>query len=385
MNKADSVAGSTCLSHEYTIGMSPRSAAKMPSKGRCPMIPVGLDVSKKTLDLHYSRETAARFRLRVANGSDGFKQLDDWLMTFGAARQQLHVCLEATATYSDGVARFLHAQGYRVSLINPKRLAAFRESEGRLCKTDRTDAKLLARYCADKEPLAWTPPSATHQQIQVLVRRLDDLEKMQRQERNRQENQRLTAPIRQAIDEHIHWLSQRITQLKRVMAALIKADSTMKETFQLLCSITGIGEKTAWLLISELGDIRRFASARQVAAFVGVTPQQHESGTSVHKRGKMERMGSSQLRKTLYMCAMSACRHDPAMAAWAEQLQARGKAPKQILVAIMRKLLHIVTGVLTSHLPYDRGRAFPLWQGLVAASTAPSKKKAALRRSQMSA
>lgn len=303
---------------KYSILLLSADGAEDATQGRWDMIPVGLDVSKKTLDLHYSREAAARFRLRVANSADGFKQLDDWLMTFGAVRQQLHVCLEATATYSDGVARFLHAQGYRVSLINPKRLVAFRQSEGRLRKTDRADAKLLARYCAEKEPLTWMPPSAAQEQIQVLVRRLDDLEKMQRQERNRQENQRLTAQIRQEIDEHVRGLSQRITQLKQEIAALIKADPMMKETFQLLCSITGIGEKTAWLLMSELADIRRFASARQVAAFVGVTPQQHESGTSVHKRGKMDRMGSSQLRKTLYMCAMSARRHDPAMAAWAE-------------------------------------------------------------------
>lgn len=326
------------------------------------MIPVGIGVSKKTLDVHYSRETAARFRLRVSNDPQGFGQLDAWLLSFGAPMEQLHVCLEATATSSDGVAHFLQARGSRLSLINPKRLVAFRQSEGRLRKTDRGDARLLARYCAEKEPLAWIPPSPASAQLQVLMRRLEDLEKMRRQERNRQENQRLTTAIIAEIEEHVCWLDQPITQLKQQLRTLIKADATMKGTFHLLCSITGIGEKTAWLLMSELGDLHRFASARQVAAFVGVTPSQHESGTSVHKRGKIDRMGSSQLRKTLYLCAMSAQRFDPAMQAWSEALKARGKAPKQILVAIMRKLLHIATGVLKRRQPYDRAKAFPLWQ-----------------------
>lgn len=320
--------------------------------------PVGIDVSKLTLDARLlAQESAPGPFKHVANSPDGLTQMQSWFERQGLAR--VHACLEATGTYSDAVARFLYEQGHQVSLANPARVAAFRTSEGIRTKTDRHDALVLARFCAQKRPALWSPTPEPVQQLQVLLGRHEELLTTRQQERNRLENHRLDALTRQDIQDHIGWLQ---TQLERVLhrtEALLAQHRELRQPCDRLDSIPGIARLTAMRLYSVFFDQQRFRRAPMLVAHAGLCSAKEDSGTSVHRKASISKTGNAQVRKWLYMSALTVMRCDPDFIRWVAELKARGKSGKLIVVAVMRKLLHIVHGVLKSGQDYDPRRAFP--------------------------
>lgn len=336
----------------YHVDTNTRSLAM-----ECTLPPVGVDVSKATLDLQFSTQSQRRFRRRIANTIAGFEEAEAFFVQQGASR--VHLCMEATSTYADAAAAFFARRGHVVSIIKPNLLVAFRKTEAVRSKTDALDAMLLARFCEQKRPRAWIEPSLAMRTLQTLLARYDDLEQMIQQERNRLENGRLDEVIREGIMAHMEWMRQQQRAIKERAIAHVKEQQELTEPFWWICSITGIGELSAMRALGLVETLHRFKSARQLAAFVGVTPRERQSGTSVNGKPVMSREGVPAARKWLYMCALVAKRHDPDMRQWAQELEARGKTAKQILVAVMRKLLHIIYGVLTSKQPYDRTKAFP--------------------------
>ena len=320
--------------------------------------PIGIDVSKLTLDIRLLRGEKL-CKQHVANTPEGFEQFQQWLMRQGV--KQAHVCVEATGTYSDAIARYCYEQGHQVSVINPAWLAAFRVSEGKHSKTDGQDAVLLARYCQQKRPLLWQPTPDEVQEMQGLVQRLDDLEQARQQERNRLENSRWTPRLREQIEENIRRFDEQMEQVKAWIAEELDKEQSrqMQQIVTHLESIIGIGRLSAVRVVSTLVDLTRFASVEQVVAYVGVAPCERQSGTSVHGAASISKTGRAQLRKWLYMCAIVSKRWDADMRRWAEELEARGKTKKQVLVAVMRKLLHIIYGCGNHSADYDPRLAFP--------------------------
>jgi transposase len=316
---------------------------------------VGIDVSKRTLDVRPSAERKAAHK-RVANSADGFVQMQVWLQQRGIS--QAHVCLEATGTYSDAVAGFLYEQGHQVSLINPACLAAFRKSEGISTKTDKVDALLLAQYCQQKRPGLWHPTPAPVQQLQVLLRRMEQLEQMRQEEVNRLENQRVDELTRAQIQEHIGWLEQQLQQTRQRAESLVEQESSLQPAVESFDSVPGIAILSAMRVLSVLVDWHHFASADQVVRFVGLDVQQSTSGSSVQGQPHISKRGCALLRKWLYMCALGLLAHDADFRRWGAELRARGKTGMVIVVAVMRKLLRILYGVWKSGQPYDARLTF---------------------------
>ena len=149
----------------------------------------------------------------------------------------VHAVLEATGTYSDAVALYLYERGHRVSVINPARLAAFRKSEGVLTKTDKQDAKLLVRYCQQKQPPTWTPPPEELRQVQVLELRREQVQQMRQQEANHLENSRLDAQTCQQITTHLAQLDAQIAELEERAATLVSQHEELRSACDLLDSI----------------------------------------------------------------------------------------------------------------------------------------------------
>ncbi len=333
------------------------------------LVPVGIDVSKLTLDIAVRLANKLR-KQHVANSPQGFVQLSTWLSKLGVS--QAHICVEATGTYSDAIALWGHEHGHQVSVLNPARVAAFRKAEGHLSKTDAQDAALLVRYCEQKRPAAWTPTPAEVLKLQGLVQRLDDLEQMRQQERNRLENSRWSPEVREQIEESIARLDEQIKQIKQWLKEHLKESDELKKVVDHLDSIVGVGHLSAARLVSGLREITRFERVEQVVSFAGLDPCEHQSGSSVHAETSISKNGSAQFRKWLYMCALVSKRWDPDMKQWANELQAKGKAKKHVIVAVMRKLLHIVYGVWKSGTDYDPKRTFPSHYLVVSQGAAPS-------------
>jgi transposase len=264
------------------------------------------------------------------------------------------VGMEATGGYQEAVATALHDAGYVVSVLNPSVIGAYGASQLRRAKTDPTDAAVIADYMRTQQPPAWTPLPAETRQLQALVRRLDALLEMRTQETNRLE---LAAPVvRPSITATVAHLDAQVATVKRQIAAHIDQYPTLRQQRDLVQSIPGIGATTAAVVLAEL-DVKRFAGARQAAAFVGLVPQVRQSGSSVRGRGALTKLGARRIRRALYFPALTAARCNPALVRFAARLRAAGKPPMVIVAAVMRKLVHQIYGVLRSGRAFDPTRA----------------------------
>lgn len=311
---------------------------------------LGIDVAKDKLDVILHQEQQSTYRV-FANTADGFAALHTWLAPLGVAR--LHICLEATGSYSDGVAYFLASHGYRLSLLNPAVLVNYRKAKQVRRKTDRQDAQLLALYAQENQPRLWQPLPQKLVQLRYLLAYRQHVLTMHGQVCNRLHAGRLTPwTAEQFLWQSVH-LQQALKQADQQIQRHVRAHADLWTIYQRLQTIPGIGPISAATLLACLGDISRFPRAGALVSLAGLALKVHESGTSVHERPQIDRHGQSSLRQLLYWCAISAMRSDPQFAAFAHRLRQRGKPTKVIIVAVMRKLLHIVYGVWKSQTDYD--------------------------------
>jgi transposase len=311
---------------------------------------LGIDISKATFDVVLQIDDKTTHR-QFSNNPEGFKQLGLWLQKNQI--EKVHACMEATGQYGEGLAEDLYQNGHDVSVVNPARIKAYACSKLRRNKTDKADAELIAIYCLREKPALWSPPGADFRDLQALERRLEDLQAMVRQEQNRLESGVKTGLVVQDLKAHVKYLEERIMETKKAMQDLINANTKLKQQRDLLVSIPGIAELTAAKILGEIRDIHQFESARQLAAYAGVTPRQFVSGTSVHKKSRISKTGNTNIRRILYMSAVSAKQCNQIVAPFCTRLLQNGLTPLQVVCAAMHKLLHLIFGILKSGKPFD--------------------------------
>jgi transposase len=311
---------------------------------------LGIDVAKMSLDVALMKGERTITR-QFENTLKGYAQLAAWQRQQNAC--EAHVCLEATGQYGDGVAEYLYQQGHPVSVVNPARIKHYGNSKLRRNKTDKADAQLIAIYCERENPALWSPPPASFKDLQVLVRHLEDLHEARQQEANRQSSGVQTKKVVEHLGALIAFLDGQIRDTKQAIQSLIERFPELQQAQELLVTIPGIGRLTAAKLLGEIRDIREFEDARQLAAYAGVTPRIFVSGTSVHKKSRLSKTGNANLRKILYMPAISAKRWNPIVHQFCTRLLESGLRPMEVIGAAMRKLLHLVYGVLKNGRPFD--------------------------------
>jgi transposase len=313
--------------------------------------PLGLDLGKLKFNACLMRE-GGKLRHKVfANNPQGFSHLSDWLKQQGVI--QVHACLEATGTYGDALATYLHEHDHLVSVVNPAAIKAYAQSHLSRTKTDRVDAALIAGFCSERRPPAWRPPAPELRELQALVRRLDSLVEMRTMEQNRLSSGIAVEVVRESVEELIAHLSEQIKRTEALIRSHIDSHPGLRRQRELLDSIPGIGEATAAALLAEVPDIKEYRSARQVAASAGLVPRERQSGSSVRGRVRLSKIGNARLRKALYFPAVTAIRCSPFFQEWAEGLRQRGKSKMAVIGAVMRKLLHLAYGVLKTGKPFD--------------------------------
>lgn len=311
-------------------------------------------MSKKKLDVALLVNGKTKSKV-VDNSALGHRALLEWLGKSKAPMAELHVCMEATGVYYEPVALALHAAGLRVSVVNPACIKGFGYSENIRNKNDAVDAGLIARYCVAMAPAPWTPPPIEQRQLRAWSMRVQALKDIRQQEENRLEAHTVTGmdEVAEHVRGHIAWLSAEIAKLEDEIDDHIDRHPGLKHDADLIASIPGVGATTVARILGHLGDIRRFESAKAFAAFLGVTPKQRTSGTSVRGRTMISRTGSTALRAALYMPSLVARRHNPILAQFAERLLATGMAKKAVIGAVMHKLTHLIYGVIHTGKPFD--------------------------------
>jgi transposase len=272
------------------------------------------------------------------NSPTGFAQLSAWLGKHGVG--QVYACLEATGAYGDGLATYLHDAGHTVSVVNPAVIKAYAESRLSSAKTDKAASTLIAQFCAERRPPAWHPLPAEVRELHALARRLNSLREMRQMEANRLDVA-ATSAVKESLTEHLTFLDEEIARTERLIRSHIDSHPGVREQRDLLLSIPGIGETTATKLLGEILDVKLYTGARQLAAFAGLAPRLHESGSSVRKRARLSKMGAPRLPKALYFPAIAAIKYNPYVKDLSERLRARGKCPMQVIGAAILTIVNM--------------------------------------------
>lgn len=313
---------------------------------------VGIDVAKEHLDVVVRQAGKDRPAKRFENSAKGIAALQRWLPV--QPPETIWVCLEATGQYGQAVAEAMVARGCRVSVVNPLRIKRYAAAAAVRTQTDPVDAELIAQFCEHLQPRLWVPPSPTQKQLRSLSRRLADLQGMRQMERNRlAADKHLAKELRSSLQAVLDTLQGEIQTVTRLIQQLIRQDGELSRQKNLLLSIPGVGELTAVRFLAELGDLREFQSAKQLAAFLGLTPEYKTSGSSVQTKPRLSKKGNAGIRQMLYMPAVVAKRFNPLIRALCQRLAARQKCPMSQVGAAMHKLVHLMFGVVHSGKPFD--------------------------------
>lgn len=313
---------------------------------------IGIDVSKHILDVCFLKPSInQQHTIQVANQTQGIGQLLVWIHQ--QTTEPIHAAMEATGRYWYDVAHALFQAGHQVSVVNPARIKAFGRTLLLRNKTDAQDAWLIAHFCQLHRPDPWTPPETGQQRLKELFRRRDALLKMRQQERNRLKSGHTDGWVQANLQQHIAFLSDQITTIDQEIHQHLKHHPRLWHLAKLIQTLPGIGKQTAVALLAEVRDITAFDQAGQLVAYVGINPQRHESGTSIHKRTRISKRGNARLRAALFMPAVVAKSRYAYFAPLVKRLEAAGHRPMSIVIAVMRKLLHLVYGILKSGQPFD--------------------------------
>lgn len=314
------------------------------------MYVLGIDLAKRTFDVTLLTESTERYHQQFHNNPDGFEKLARWLNKHNVTH--LHACMEATNVYWEALAQFLYQQGYSVSVVNPARIKGFAISQMQRNKTDKQDSHTIATFCAQSKPSAWKPPSDAQRRMRALVRHRDDLIQTRIQQHNRL-NDTSDSVVQESLQVLLTTIEAQLRSVEQQIKEHLAEHEELGSKVKLMTAIVGIGALTAYKLLGEVYDLEEYASAKAAAADAGLTPAQYESGTTVWHKTRMSKVGKAAVRAALYWPAITAIRCCEAFKQYAARLAARGKPKGVIIGAVMRKLLHIVYGVLKHKTAYD--------------------------------
>jgi transposase len=309
---------------------------------------LGIDIAKHKFDVALMINGKVRNKV-FDNTPAGFIALTDWLNSHQV--EHVHACMEATGIYWEALATYLADAQHAVSVVNPAQIAAYAKSVLQRGKTDVQDARLIARFCERERPDLWQPAPANQRELLQLVRQLQHLNEAYQAEQCRLKTS--AGDVYASIADTVCFLSEQIKLLSAKIDQHIDQDPSLKQNRVLLDSIPGVGDKTAPWLLAYLGAGERFGRGKQAAAFAGLTPRPWQSGSSIRGKSRISKTGHGDLRRILFMPALATYGRKKAFVAFVERLKLSGKTPKEIVVALMRKIITIAQAVLKSQTPFN--------------------------------
>lgn len=315
----------------------------------------GVDVSAATLEVAWRGKDGRIVRRTISNDAGGHRLLIKELRREG---KRVRVAMEATGVYGLDLALALErAEGVEVMVANPRTIADFGKALLQRSKTDRIDAETILMFVERMPFTAWRAPSKAVLELRAITRRIAALTKMVRAEKTRRHageaSKAVGAILEKSARNTIAMLEREIAALRQAALAAVARDEQLSRRMELLLSIKGIGAVSAVQILSELMLLATDMTDRQWVAHAGLDPRLCQSGTSLHLTARISKAGNHYLRGALYLPAMTASRYEPHVVAFRTHLAARGKRPKQIHVAVMRKLLHAIHAMFRTDSVFD--------------------------------
>ena len=341
--------------------------------------PCGIEVSAHQLHVALRRDEQLVLLKMFPNTPAGHQALRRWLRRPG---RTVRVCLESTGLYGLDVALALSGQaGLEVMVANPRAVRHFATALMERSKTDPLDAAVLREFAARMPFQRWTAPSPAALELHALARRITALVEMHTAEKNRwhaaHASQAIPAAVRRDVARSLRANRQAIARLTQEACRVITGDPQLRLQFALLLTVCGIARRSTVQILAELAVLAPDLLVRQWVAHSGLDPREYRSGSSVHKKVRISKSGNRHLRRALYMPALVAVRHEPHLRAFYQHLLGQGKAKKQALVAVMRKLLHAIYGMFKHGQPFDGSKVYRLPEEAVVAGPIFSTAEAA--------
>ena len=308
---------------------------------------VGIDISKDSFDAAWLLD-GKKNHLKLENNVKGFKRLLTEVPT------ESRFAMEATGEYHLNCARYLSSCGKPVAVLNPFAVKMHMQSDLRRCKNDKADSYSIAKFAEEKNAVCWTCPTDDEIKLKHLDAVVDNLQKQIRQSKNVLHS---LTQVNLREDLAVSIIKKTISSLENLMERarnkqLEMVETSKKEEIALANSIPGIGLETSLKFFTHVGNVNRFDSARSLISWIGLTPRNAQSGTSIHKNGSISRMGCTRLRGQFYMCAVVAIKYNPDCRAFYHRLKELGKPSKVALIAVANKLLRQLYAVLTKKEAY---------------------------------
>lgn len=320
----------------------------------------GVDISADWLDATRQIGDAPGEHARFANDAGGHTSLCTWLSAHGGPTR---VVTEASGVYGIDLVVALHeAEGIEVMVLNPRASKDYRRAHMHRSKTDEVDAAVLCDYARRMPFAAWKPPEGDAVELRQLARRIADLAVERAREKNRlhaaQASRTTSAAVVNDIGVNLRHLQRRIDEMVRQALKVVAGSARLSKAYGHLTSVRGIAAKSAVQLLGELLCLPDGMSVREWVAYAGLDVRQHRSGRSVEARPRISKEGNVHVRRALYMPALVSVRHEPAVGAFYDGLVERGKPKMVAVVAVMRKLLHAIYGMLKHDADFDGARCF---------------------------
>ena len=278
---------------------------------------------------------------------------------------RVRVCLESTGTYGLDLALELdETEGVEVMVNNPRTVRRFAQALMKRGKSDQIDGDVLMQFAQRMPFTRWKRPSAAALELRAISRRIKSVTQARTAEKNRLHaaSASKTTPkiVLRDLEQTIARHQKSIVGLTTEALKLIARDPQLKNNFQLMVTATGIAKTSAIQILGELCVLSKDLDGRQWVAHAGIDPRHETSGTSLDRKPRISKTGNKYLRCALFMPALVARHHDPHLKAFADRLLAKGKQPIQVIVAVMRKLLVGLYGMLKNQQPYDGNKLFAL-------------------------
>lgn len=305
---------------------------------------IGVDISKDSFDAHSPNLGTRQF----SNDATGFKTFVKWI------GENVHVVMEASGPYYLKLANYLFESTVPVSVVNPLVIRRFTQMNLQRAKTDAKDAMAICQFAQMTQPKLWVPAPKHLQQllqmqavVEQLTRQLTSTNNVMRSfDHHTSVDERAAKSLRRVAEEQ----QRQIQELEKQIMDLTKEN--YQAEFKALMSIPGLGKKTVTLLITSTHAFAKFESVKQVVAYAGLAPRIFQSGKTINKKPRISKLGMTDLRKALFMCALTAIRTNKGCKILYDRLRAKGKAAKVALIAVCHKLLRQAFALIKNNTTY---------------------------------
>ena len=321
---------------------------------------VGIDVGKEMLEVHLRRPSGKQEVFETPNEPKGHQTL---IKRLTRRQGQARVAMEATGVYHLEPALALEsADGIEIMVVNPRMARDFARASTQRSKTDKLDATVLLEFVRRMPFQAWIAPSSTELELRTIARRIASQTKNRTQEKNRCHANGYLAceAVDDDIELNIRHLARQIKALEAKAFELICQCPKLHKKFVRLTSIRGIGKASAIQILGEICILPKDMTPRQWVAHAGLDPRILQSGLSLNAPARISRMGNRNLRAALFMPALVAIKHEPNVRAFYEKLIGNQKVAMQAVVAVMRKLLHSIHGMLQTDTNFDGAKFYAM-------------------------